>query len=144
MNLIESYDHRLRFHIDLKTNHIDVIKKWFKLKKKCESGNNKQRMIEHIKSFCKLEQNQKRVNLDYGVERYMDNRDSHMSKQFIFRNNETNNDYDIVIIMCNSSEGMEKWTYEELDDLICAFIETGEFYVQYNGCIMGCIEMTNG
>ena len=37
----------------------------------------------------------------------------------------------------------ERWTYEELDDLIDAFIKTANDNVEEE-CVKGCIEMVNG
>ena len=148
MNICSNtYVYKLRFRID-KGVPKEYIKHWKHLKKQCERGNNKQ-IIENIKEFCQLEQNQ---NLPYLLcrEGGIGGDDNQVNKQIIFRQifwMKQTIDNDIIMDEISDTE-IEKWTYEELDDLILAFIKVIEFYIKWEPCtkgsiIEGCIEMTN-
>ena len=50
-------------------------------------------------------------------------------------------DNDIVLTEITSTEE-ERWTYEELDDLIYGFIKTANYKLQAE-CVSGVIEMVN-
>ena len=50
------------------------------------------------------------------------------------------NDNDIIIYVENSN--VEKWCYEELDDIILSFIKVCNNYMNAE-CINGCIELIN-
>jgi hypothetical protein len=128
MIISKYYNYKLRFHID---NEEKIIK-WNKLKEKCENMSNST-IIEHIKSFCDLQQNRELLYYkDDGKEII---KDKNNEKQFIFRATNNSNDNNIVI-----EDIFGEWTYEELNDLITGVIKTIEFYLQVIGCIYGSIE----
>ena len=148
MNLLETHIHKLRFYIDKDAPPI-YIERWKDFKKKCEEGKN-QYIIEQIKSYCKMPINK---NLPYlkRSEGGMGGDDNLVNKQIRFRqfcstdkrliNDVSCQDNDVVlteIIGTNS----EKWTYEELDDLIYGFIKTANYNIEAN-CVNGSIEMVN-
>ena len=128
MIISEFYNYKLRFHID---NEEEIIK-WNKLKAKCENMRNSI-IIEHIKSFCDLQQNRELLYYNHDGKEII--KDKNNEKQFIFRAANNSNDNDIVI-----EDILGKWTYEELNDLSSGFIKTIEFYLKVLGCIYGSIE----
>lgn len=143
MNILDTHNYKLRFRID--RNIPPCFKeRWNSFKYDCESGNN-EKIIEQIKSFCKIDTNKKMLylqNKSGGLGYHLPN-----SKQIIFRSINHNKrkiykskDHDIVFEQINSSNN-EKWTYEELDDLVNAFVTTANAYIQSN-CVHGCIELT--
>lgn len=141
MNIIETHLHKLRLRIDNDAPN-NYMKRWKDFKYNCENGNNKH-IVEQIKEKCKLEQNK---NLHYlnRAEGGMGGDDNIKNKQMRFRinNHLSKMDNDIVIDEIYNTK-YEKWTYDELDDIISAFIEVADDYVNTNGSINGCIEMTN-
>ena len=139
----EMYVHKLQFKID-KDAPQEYMNRWIKLKTKCESGKN-ENIVNSIKKFCKIEENKilpylKRYEGGLGGDNNLKN------KQMRFRNGRVwgrmmrHVDNDIVIDEIYNSN-VEKWTYEELNDILCAFIKVFEYNVQCEGCIRGCIEM---
>ena len=69
-----------------------------------------------------------------------------LNKQIRFRHNQISfgkisDDNDIILNEIISTDN-EKWTYDELDDLLHAFIKTANFYVQAD-CVNGHIGMFN-
>ena len=142
----ESYIYKLRFSID-KDAPPNYMKRWLEFKNKCENGENRH-IVEHVKELCLLQVNK---NLPYleRCEGGMGGDDNKLNKQIRFRNgfrwSKIPSLYDNDIVMdeiCNTET--EKWTYEEMDDLLAAFIKVSEDYVNYEGCgcMRGCIEMT--
>ena len=121
------------------------MKKWKEFKSKCESGNNRH-IVEQIKNYCKLQQNKNLPYLDR-VEGGMGGNNNTSDKQIRFRdytiwcNDPRYIDNDIIFDRIENTK-IEKWTYSELDDIICAFIKTANYYVKAE-CINGCIEMIN-
>ena len=143
MYLLNTHTHKLRFYINSNISEEDMDK-WKKLKFKCEGGDNKE-IILLIKSNCRLEENK---NLPY-LNRFEGGLGGN-NKQIRFRDNELwyylatdenieNLDNDIYFDKIFNTEN-EKWTYQELDDLINAFIKTANDYIE-NICVNGCIEM---
>ena len=70
-----------------------------------------------------------------------------MNKQIRFRNYHGDNDYrykkdNNIILHEIISTDNEKWTYDELDDLLRAFIKTANFHVKAK-CVNGRIVMFN-
>ncbi len=141
MNIIDTHYHILRFRIENDAPN-NYMKRWQDFKYICENGNNKH-IVEQIKEKCKLIQNK---NLPYlnRAEGGMGGNDNIKNKQMRFRidNYLSKMDNDIVIDEIYNTK-YEKWTYDELDDIISAFIEVADDYVNTNGGINGCIEMTN-
>ncbi len=150
MNIFNTHIHKLRFSID-KNAPTEFMTRWKKFKTKCETGNNKQ-IVEQIKDYCKLEQNK---NLPYlnRSEGGLGGDNNLINKQIRFRYNYSilsnssksskynDNDNDIILDQIYNTD-MEKWTYDELDDLIYAFVKTANYYVNAD-CVEGCIEMVN-
>ena len=148
MKLFDRYIHKLRFFID-KDAPKEYIKRWKEFKKKCESGKNKH-IVDQIKSYCKLENNK---NLPYlnNSEGGMGGNNNMIHKQIRFRdrvlfsmiyqNYENYEDNDIMFDQIFFTD-TEHWTYEELDDLIYAFIKTSNYNIK-SDCVNGCIEMIN-
>ena len=142
----ESYIYKLRFSID-KDAPPNYMKRWLEFKNKCENGENRH-IVEHVKELCLLQVNKNLPYLDR-CEGGMGGDDNKLNKQIRFRNgfrwSKIPSLYDNDIVMdeiCNTET--EKWTYEEMDDLLSAFIKVSEDYVNYEGCgcMRGCIEMT--
>lgn len=147
----KDYVYKLRFSID-KDSPRDYMERWFVFKKYCESGKSgkNQLVVERIKEKCQLplikglsylnrseggiggDNNQKNKQIRF--------RDGFMYTQ---KHMEWQYDNDIVLDQICSTE-TEQWTYEEMNDLLSAFIKVSEYYVNYEGCgcIRGCIEMT--
>ncbi len=152
MNILDTHIHYLRFRINCLATK-KCIDKWKKIKQNCENGNNVH-IIEQIKNCCMSELNKKIKKLDIveGGFNVSDNiNDCEIHKQIRFRyyvNNNTNNltdnlidiDNDIVLDVHNTDT--EKWTYNELDDIIYAFIKICVDCMHTN-CVDGCIEMVN-
>ncbi len=150
MELLNTYNHRLVFNIDGDAPE-KIYKKWNKLKIECESGDN-QHIVEQIKEYSKLE---KIKNMSYlKREEGGLGEDNIIHKQIRFRHifkgqqfNGGNIPYykkvDTHIIFNEIiSTDIEKWTYNELDDLIYAFIKTANYYMGTN-CVSGYIELIN-
>lgn len=149
MNLLNTHNHRLVFNIDRDVPE-KYITKWNEFKLKCEGGDNKH-IIEQIKEYSKLESNK---NLPYleRVEGGLGGSNNLNNKQIRFRHifmgqqlNGLNIPYkkDTSIIFNEIiSTDLEKWTYEELDDLIRSFIKTANHYVEKEW-VTGYIEIKN-
>jgi len=150
MVLLNTHNHRLVFNLDGNAPE-KYIKNWNEFKIKCESGNNKH-IVEQIKEYSKLEINK---NIPY-LEREEgglggDNNGIH--KQIRFRHickgeqfnggnipyykKDTNIIFNEII-----STDIEKWTYNELDDLIYAFIKTANYNIGAD-YVSGYIELIN-
>ena len=151
MDLLNTHNHRLVFNLDGDAPE-KYIKKWNKFKIKCESGDN-QHIVEQIKEYSKLE---KIKNMPYlkRVEGGLGGDNNIIHKQIRFRHifkghqiNGGNIPYykkDDTYIIFNEivSTDIEKWSYNELDDLIYAFIKTANYYMGTN-CVSGYIELIN-
>jgi hypothetical protein len=158
MNLLsENHIYKLRFRID-KDSPQEYINRWIFFKNKCESGHEEnEQIVDQIKMFCKLEQNKKLSYLVcyegglFGLDKQIRFRRK-CAAECIKRNNI---DDDIIMgeiydmgadtetnTKTETNTRPDKWTYEELDDLISAFIKVAEYYVNAKYCIKGCIEMT--
>ena len=143
MDILDSHIHKLRFRLDGDAPP-EFKKRWKKFKQDCEYGANKQ-LVEQWKSYCKLEQNRILPYLDR-VEGGIGGNDNTLHKQIRFRcvlptwrQLGIFNDNDIIMDRIENTT-TEKWTYEELDDLIYAFIKTANDNVE-GKCVRGCIEM---
>tara|TARA_B100001059_G_C17671425_1_gene494730 strand:+ start:453 stop:902 length:450 start_codon:yes stop_codon:yes gene_type:complete len=137
----ESYIYKLRFSIDNDAPN-DFMKRWLDFKNKCESGENRH-IVEHVKELCLLQVNKDLPYLDR-CEGGMGGNDNTLNKQIRFRNGPlipSQYDNDIVLDEICSTE-MEKWKYEEINDLLFAFIKVSEYYIEGRDCVRGCIEMT--
>ena len=142
MYILETHNHKLIFRID-KDAPKDYINRWEKIKNDCEKKDNKY-IIEKMKTYCKLEQNK---NLPYlqrdeggiGGDNNIINKQIRFFRLYSMHLNY--NDKDIVLHRI-SNTNTEKWTYDELDDLVYAFTKTFNYFVKSN-CVNGFIEMSN-
>ena len=143
MDILDSHIHKLRFRLD-RDAPTDFKKRWKKFKRDCENGNNEQ-IVEHWKGYCKLEQNRILPYLDR-IEGGIGGNNNTIHKQIRFRFGtwRTLGIYDDADIVMDRIENTttERWTYEELDDLVDAFIKTANNNVEEE-CVKGCIEMVN-
>jgi len=144
MNILNTHNHRLVFSIDNDAPE-EYMKRWKEFKLKCESGNNKY-IIEQIKDYCKLEKNKTMPYLNRN-EGGMGGNNNIIHKQIRFRQCYSWSglskyvDNNIIFDQIVNTE-QEKWTYDELDDLIYAFIKTANYNVKAE-CVNGYIEMRN-
>ena len=117
----------LIFRIDI-SSPSDYMKRWNEFKVKCIHQD--QDIIEQIKNNCELDDNK---ILDNNLEdtcNYMGNDNySYLRINDIILNE---------VITTNSN----KWTHEEMDDLIDAFVITANNYVQ-GKCVNGYIKTVN-
>ena len=141
MNILDTHIYKLRFKLDFDTTE-KYIEKWNKIKKESETTNNEY-LVEEIKNNCKLESNK---NLPYleRVEGGLGGNDNQINKQirFRFNFNSYKSDNDILLNVLNSDLKNEKWTYEELDDILRSFIVVLNKRMCCE-CINGCIEIFN-
>lgn len=145
--LLESHIHKLRFRID-KDATADCIQKWNTFKMKCEGGgdNENEPIVERMKKYCQLDMNKQMPYLRR-LEGGIGGNDNIIHKQIRFRNYKKLSvlpryrDSDIVFDRIESTTN-EQWTYAELDDLIQAFEQTANHYLQAD-YVRGCIEMVN-
>lgn len=139
----ETYVYKLRFSLD-KDAPLMYTKRWLTLKKKCEGGINKH-LLENIAKLCLLKSNQ---NLPYlkRCEGGLGGDDNTINKQIRFRSDIEYmhfiylQDNDIVMDQIYNTD-TEKWSYDELGDLLCASIKVFENQIQCEDCIVGRIEM---
>ena len=143
----EAYVYKLRISID-KDSPPDYMKRWLDFKNKCEGGSGENKhIVEHIKKSCLLQENK---NLPYlnRIEGGIGGNNNSINKQIRFRRKKPwmsyclwQYDNDILMdqIYCTETE---KWTYEEISDLLSAFIKVSGNYIGSEGCIRGWIEMT--
>ncbi len=143
MNILNTHIHELRIYID-KDAPSEYMRRWTDFKTKCENGENKH-IVEQIKSYCKLTANRDLPYLERS-EGGLGGNNNLANKQIRFRIHNISlgrysKDNDIILDQITSSDN-EKWTYDELDDLLRAFIKTANFNV-YSNCVNGCIGMFN-
>jgi len=143
MSILNTHIHELIIYID-KDTPPNYIKRWNDFKDKCENGNNKD-IVELIKSYCKLNTNRVLPYLERS-EGGLGGDNNLMNKQIRFRESQKYiitaiSDDNIVLgeITCTYNE---LWTYDELDDLLQAFIKTANFNVKED-CVKGHIKMFN-
>jgi hypothetical protein len=136
MFILETYNHSLIFRID-KDAPEDYINRWKKIKFDCEEYNNKY-IIEKMKTYCKLEQNK---NIPYLEQGGIGTEGKQIRFFRLYSKFINYNDKDIVLDQIINTN-TEKWSYDELDDLIYAFTKTFNYFVK-SECVIGVIEMTN-
>ncbi|MDB4769471.1 hypothetical protein OAG24_00750 [bacterium] len=130
-NIKDKYIYELKFSVDPWTcNHDKYLQRWKDFKTECESGENSKNIVEQIKNYCQLEQNK---NLSY-LDRLDGGMGKNDGKQIRFRNTYLTTtglppDNDIILNNLFNTK-TEKWTYEELDDLVNAFIKVGNSKVR--------------
>jgi hypothetical protein len=137
---MDTHNHTLVFSIDIDAP-VHCANLWKELKFKCETGDNLD-VVETTKKYCKLECNKLLQYLDR-LEGGMGGNNNITDKQIRFRmdsNVYDKNDNDIVLGEIDCDTNGNKWSYQELDDLICAFIKTANHYVKAE-CVNGYIKM---
>jgi hypothetical protein len=115
------------------------MNRWKKLKYDCDNGNNEY-IVEKMKTYCKLESN-KTIPYLQRTEGGFGGNDNIMNKQIRFRICWSNIDNDIILDQVDNTE-TEKWTYDELDDIIRALTKTFNYFVE-SECVNGVIEISN-
>ena len=144
MFILDTHIHKLRFHIDTNAP-IDYMNRWKKLKYDCDNGNNKY-IVEKMKTYCKLKSN-KTIPYLQRAEGGFGGNDNIMNKQIRFRicwcnsNNSQISNNDIILDQVDNTE-TEKWTYDELDDIIRALTKTFNYFVE-SDYVNGVIEISN-
>lgn len=142
MNILDTHIYELRFKLDFYAPE-KYIKKWNNIKKESEITNNKY-LVDEIKINCKLESNKKLPYLDR-CEGGLGGNSNQNNKQIRFRmniNNKFKFDNDILLYVLNSDCGNEKWSYEELDDILRSFIKVLNKKMSCE-CVNGRIEIFN-
>jgi hypothetical protein len=143
MNILDTYTHCLRFTLDSDAT-LKYVKKFKNLKISCEWTDNED-IVNEIKFNCRLESNKNLPYLDR-CEGGLGGNDNTINKQIRFRFNHNlikkyskfNND--ILLFVYNTEH--EKWTYEELDDIVRSFTIVLNKQLKAK-CIKSCIELTN-
>ena len=145
MFILDTHIYKLRFRIDTDAP-TDYMNRWKKLKYDCDNGNNKY-IVEKMKTYCKLESNKTLPYLQR-TEGGFGGNDNIMNKQIRFRicwskcrYQLDDYDNDIVLDQVDNTE-TEKWTYDELDDIIRALTKTFNHFVE-SECVNGVIELSN-
>ena len=118
------------------------LAKWKEFKTKCESGNNKD-IIDDIIHNCALESNKKLPYLKR-AEGGIGGDNNLINKQIRFRNGKFvmpwgGEDNFIIFDQIYNTEH-EKWSLDELDDIINAFVEVANNYVNAE-CVKGFIKL---
>lgn len=141
MNILDTHIYKLRFKLDSDATE-KYIEKWNKIKEESETTDNKY-LVEEIKNNCKLQSNK---NLPYlqrnegglGGNNNQNNKQIH----FRFNFNSYKFDDDILLYVLNSDLKNEKWSYEELDDILRSLIKVLNKKMSCE-CVNGCIEIFN-
>jgi len=139
MNIFNTHIILLRFRIDYDAPK-EYMDRWNELKKKCEYGKNKY-IVKELLSYCKI-QSVKDLPYLNRCEGGIGGNNNEIHKQIRFRCIGLGvNDNHIVMDQVDNTD-TEKWTLEQLDDIIYGFIKYANNYVMAE-CVNGCIEMTN-
>lgn len=143
MSLPETHKITLRFRIDGDAPK-EYIDRWLELKTNCENGNNENIVFFWLEN-CTLESVK---NLPYlnRCEGGIGGNNNLKNKQMRFRDgilklSKIDKDNDILLDEVDSTDE-EKWTLEELDDLIRGFRKFANKRVKAD-CVKGYIEMVN-
>ena len=141
MNIQDTHYVRLIFRIDayITKPYIDI---WNALKKECEYNNANDEIVKEWLIMCKTESNRNLpyLNCSEGGIGY----NNIINKQIRFRPfySDISGFRDNYIIFDVQNGNEEKWTLDELDDLIFGFIKYSSEYVMKE-CIEGVIEFVN-
>lgn len=113
---------------------------WNKLKENFEF--NRGGELKNWLQYCKITSNKLLPILDR-AEGGIGGNNNIKNKQIRFRGwpKPTNDDYIVFAQICDSSNGIEKWSIDELDDLILAFTKACNHYLQTNEAVHGCYEI---
>lgn len=138
--LLNNYIHILCFSID---NNIPkkYIIKFEKLKHQLENNDNNH-FSYSIKEYCKLAIN-KNLPILNRCEGGLGGDNNLLNKQIRYNMsfNSSNIDYEIKLNVLNSDDiSGEKWTYEELNDIMRAFIKLCNDYIKCE-CVNGYIKL---
>jgi hypothetical protein len=114
MNILETHTHTLRFRIDSDAP-TKYIERWKEIKRECENSDNKY-IVEQIKNNCRIASNKTLPYLER-CEGGLGGNNNILNKQIRFRMEE----YENVILLHPSNSETQKWTYDELDDIIRSF-----------------------
>tara|TARA_B110000285_G_scaffold230235_1_gene296469 strand:- start:3148 stop:3615 length:468 start_codon:yes stop_codon:yes gene_type:complete len=140
MDIMNTHNHTLVFSINTDAPE-EYMNRWIDLKYKCDTGHNRD-IVENIKGYCKLECNKQLPYLNR-AEGGLGGNDNNIDKQIRFRTDitqEYKKENDIVLGDIDCCTNVNKWTYQELDDLIYAFTKTANEYVEAE-CVDGYIKM---
>ena len=144
MSILNTHIHRLVFRIDNDAPK-EFMDRWKDFKLKCESGESKEQkyILEQIKENCKLKQNKELPYLKRS-EGGLGGDDNKLNKQIRCRDYELIQlpqyiDNDIIFDEIINTK-QEKWTYEELDDIIYGFTKVANEIVEAE-CVNGFIEL---
>lgn len=135
MNILETHTHTLRFRIDSDAP-TKYIERWKEIKRECENSDNKY-IVEQIKNNCRISSNKTLPYLER-CEGGLGGNNNILDKQIRFRMEK----YENVILLHPSNSETQKWTYDELDDIIRSFTIVLNDKMR-SPCINGCIEMMN-
>jgi hypothetical protein len=130
----------IRFKLDNDVPE-DFIKKWVELKFKCEGWTKtdcRKETIESWLKYCKIETN-KKLPLLKRCEVGIGGNDNTKHKQIRFRSYNAGRSDNNILINQIYNTNYEKWSIEELNDLINAFIMYAENYI--NGNMIGFIKI---
>ena len=143
MFILETHLHKLLFRIDNGAPK-KYINRWEKIKHDCEQGDNKY-IIEKMKTYCKLNENK---NIPYLIreEGGIGGNNNIINKQIRFFRSwhiiPSNYNTNVIIFDQIINTDTEKWSYEELDDIIYGLIKTFNYFMETE-CIQGVIEISN-
>lgn len=145
--LLKNYKHVLRFTLSKYLfENVKIYNKFKELQKELEYYNNNiDEFSKNILANCKLESN-KLLPILNRCEGGFGGDDNLNNKQIRYRNILFNDYYDklskydsdIILNVYNTLK--EIWTYDELNDIVQAFIITAEDYIGCE-CIHGCIQL---
>lgn len=138
MYILETHRHTLRFRIDFDAPK-KYIERWNEIKNECENSDNKY-IVEQIKNNCKIVSNKTLPYLER-CEGGLGGNDNLLDKQIRFRM-ETSVKYDNDILLLPENSETQKWSYDELDDIIRSFTIVLNNKMR-SPCVNGCIEMMN-
>jgi hypothetical protein len=140
MNIPDNYIITLRFKIYINAPK-ECIDKWKELKDTCEYNSNNEKIVKEWLSYCKTDKIKQMPYLNRcegGIGG--DNNIKHKQlrfRQYIY----LNKDNDIVFDQIYNTRD-EKWSFDDLDDLMYGFIKFACNYIKGN-YIDGVIELIN-
>lgn len=135
INILETHRHVLRFRLDSDAP-AKYVERWKEIKRECENTDNKY-IVEQIKNNCRIASNKTLPYLER-CEGGLGGNNNILDKQIRFRMEE----YENVILLHPSNSETQKWTYDELDDIIRSFTKVLNNKMRTE-CVKGCIEMRN-
>jgi hypothetical protein len=143
MFILDTHTHKLRFRIDGDAPS-EYMNRWKKLKYNCETGENEY-IIERMKTYCKLESTKTipylhRAEGGFGGDSNAANKQVRFRVDYMYIARYKDNDI-VFDQVTNSDDQSEKWTYDELDDIIFAITQTLNYFVQ-SECVNGVIELS--